>query len=68
MDLIMKHLLSLLAISLMVSPAFADTVVEIKSVELKATKANGKAWDVKIWFPTVALIILDVARAQLALI
>ncbi|MAD60698.1 MAG: hypothetical protein CMH49_04165, partial [Myxococcales bacterium] len=44
----MKHLLSLLAISLMVSPAFADTVVEIKSVELKATKANGKAWDVKI--------------------
>ena len=44
----MKHLLSLLAICLMATPAFADTVVEIKSVELKATKADGKPWDVKI--------------------
>ena len=48
MDLSMKHLLSLLAICLMATPAFADTVVEIKSVELKATKADGKPWDVKI--------------------
>ncbi len=44
----MKHLFSLLTLCLIASPVFADTVVEIKSVELEATKADGKPWDVKI--------------------
>ncbi len=44
----MKTIISLLAVSLFAAPAFADIVVEIKSVELLETKANGKSWDLKI--------------------
>ena len=44
----MKTLLSVIATLAFITPAFADTVVEIKSVELLETKANGKPWDLKI--------------------
>ena len=44
----MKVLLSVLAFLFVASPVFADVKIEIKSVELKETKSNGKKWDVKV--------------------
>ena len=44
----MKIIFSILVCLFVAQPALAETKIEIKSVELKATKNNGRQWDIKV--------------------
>ena len=44
----MKSIISALALLLLATPAFADTTIDITSVEVNEAQPNGKTWDLKI--------------------